>query len=357
MRIGIAHHDVEVLCSLRKCIDKQVDFSIVWTAGSGSEAIKQVETNRPDVVLLDIDLPVMNGVEVTRGMMQKTPCQIIILTSDIDAHSGEIFKAMGFGAVDAVEIGTDKAGARSFDELLCKKIRKAGILKKSVDKQNPPAGPQEPAKVQAVSRPSSSRDAEKPAAPLVIIGASTGGPKALAKILGGLPGQLSAIIVIIQHVLEEFSANMVNWLAKQAVMKVELAREGTDPAAGTIYVASTNDHMVLTPERRFAYTSEPKDVPFRPSVDVFFHSAAENWPDSGIAIILTGMGNDGAKGLGELRRLGWHTIAQDEATSSVYGMPKAAVQLNAAVECLPVEAIAQAIIAFLSKREGRRFLQ
>lgn len=336
IRIGIAHHNNELVRFLRKCLEGQEDFSVAWTAVNGPEALIQMEKNRTDVVLLEIGLPVMDGVLVTREIMEKNPCSIIILTSNNNNHFSEIFRAMGFGAMDTVEAGIGEDGPRVSENILYKKIRKAGILKKSADAET------------GQKRTQPIRERKIPQVPLVIIGSSTGGPKTLARILAELSGQASVSIVIIQHVLEEFSENLVRWLAKQAPLKVELAREGAGLEPGTIYVAGTNDHMVLTPDLRFAYVSEPKEAPYRPSVNVFFHSVAQHWPDKGLAIILTGMGNDGARGLMELRDLGWHTIAQDEATSAVYGMPKAAVQMNAVVESLPVDAIASAVIEFLS---------
>ncbi len=117
-------------------------------------------------------------------------------------------------------------------------------------------------------------------------------------------------------------------------------------------MAGSDDHLTLGPDRRFAYTAEPRDYPYRPSVGVFFASLAAHWPGPGVAALLTGMGNDGARGLAELKALGWHTVAQDRATSVVYGMPKAAAELNAAAEVLPLPQIGPAVRARLAALAG-----
>ncbi|MFO7600552.1 MAG: chemotaxis protein CheB, partial [Candidatus Desulfacyla sp.] len=133
------------------------------------------------------------------------------------------------------------------------------------------------------------------------------------------------------------------------LLNVRLATRGIRPSLSTVFLAGSNDHLILAPDLTLTYTREPSNIPFRPSVDVFFKSVAEHWPLKGVAVLLTGMGRDGAEGLSALRQDGWYTIAQDEATSVVYGMPKAARDLGAAVDILPIDRVAPAIIRFLDK--------
>ena len=178
---------------------------------------------------------------------------------------------------------------------------------------------------------------------LVALGASAGRPAALSSLLAGLPGNFPAAIVLIQHVDEQFVTGLAEWLGKHTALRVGLAREGEEPALGAVLIAGTSDHLVLTRSNRFAYTPEPRDYPYRPSVDVFFESVAKHWHGDVAAVLLTGMGRDGAKGLKTLRNRGHYTIAQDQATSAVYGMPKAAAALDAAVDILPLERIAPAL--------------
>jgi two-component system, chemotaxis family, response regulator WspF len=181
--------------------------------------------------------------------------------------------------------------------------------------------------------------------PLVLLGASTGGPNALAEILGGLPRAWDACVLIVQHVDAAFARGLAQWLGERTGHRIELADEGDRPAPGRRLLAATNDHMVLSADRRLGYVAEPRDLSYRPSVDLLFASVAANWPEPGVAVLLTGMGRDGAEGLLRLRRRRWHTIAQDEATSVVYGMPRAAAENGAAAQVLPLAKIAAAVVA------------
>jgi two-component system response regulator WspF len=180
--------------------------------------------------------------------------------------------------------------------------------------------------------------------PLIAIGSSTGGPKALAAVLSRLPANFNAAIVVVQHVDAQFAPGLVDWLNHQVSLPVRVATVGDRPTKGTVLVASTNDHLHLRADLTLGYIKEPIDYPYRPSVDVFFKSVAQHWNRKGTAVLLTGMGRDGAEGLNTLRFQGWHTIAQDKDSCVVYGMPKAAAELNAAIEILNPEAIAQSLI-------------
>jgi len=172
---------------------------------------------------------------------------------------------------------------------------------------------------------------------LFLVGASTGGPKAIADLLLPLPHDWNVATLIVQHVDMAFAPGLAKWLGDRTGRNVGVAEHGQQPTAGDVLVAGTNDHIRLSHRRTLEYVAEPRDVYFRPSVDVFFESVAEHWPQTGVAALLTGMGRDGARGLGRLRARGWHTLAQDQATSIVWSMPKAAIDAGAAVETLPIE--------------------
>ena len=179
------------------------------------------------------------------------------------------------------------------------------------------------------------------------MGASTGGPQALAEVLSRLPTTLVASVVIIQHVDAAFAPGLGQWLSEQAGRRVQLAAEGHQPAVGEVLLSGSDDHLVLGEDRRLHYSVEPRESSYRPSVDVFFNSVAQNWPRPGVAVLLTGMLRDGAEGLLNLRRLGWRTIAQDESSSIVWGMPKAAVEIGAAEEVVSLPQIAKAIMRLM----------
>jgi two-component system response regulator WspF len=146
--------------------------------------------------------------------------------------------------------------------------------------------------------------------------------------------------MIVQHVDARFAGGMAEWLSGQSAVPVRLVAEGTRPVRNSIWLAGTNDHLIVRADLTLGYTEEPRLSPYRPSADVFFKSLAARWPRNGTAVLLTGMGRDGAEGLLALRRAGWHTVAQDESTCVVYGMPKAAAEIGAAVQIASLEEIA-----------------
>ncbi len=325
--------------ALRRALSAAPDVEVAWTARDGAEAVDKCAKDRPDVVLMDLIMPVMDGVEATRRIMKESPCAILVVTATVSGNAGKVFEAMGHGALDAAptpELGAG-GGVSGADELL-KKIRTISkLLSKPV-----PAGSKAPApKIQAIP---------DGLPPLAVIGSSTGGPKALAAILAAFPRRFPAAIVIVQHVDARFAGGLADWLGGQCALPTVVAVPGDRIRPGVVHVAGTNDHLIMRRDLTLDYEAEPVDYPYRPSVDAFFASVAEHWPRPGAAALLTGMGRDGAKGLLRLRRAGWRTIAQDEATSVVYGMPKAAVELDAAMIVLPLRDIAQAIMDKLSIR-------
>jgi two-component system, chemotaxis family, response regulator WspF len=326
MRIAIVN-DVEMITTtLRKVISTVANYEIAWTARDGAEAVTKCSADIPDLILMDLFMPVMDGIEATRQIMQRCPCAILVVTASVEKNTAQVFEAMGHGALDAVStpvlgMNGDPAAAQ---DLLNKIATLSKLIGKSVAKAATRSIPQSPR--------------------LVVIGSSTGGPKALAAILAQLPASFNAAVVIVQHVDAQFTPGMVDWLNEQSSLPVRLASSGDRLVPGQILVAGTNDHLQLRANHSLSYTPNPIDYPYRPSVDVFFKSVAQHWKEPGMAVLLTGMGRDGAEGLLALRQRGWHTIAQNQATCVVYGMPKAAVEMGAAVEVLPLDAIAPVLL-------------
>ena len=183
--------------------------------------------------------------------------------------------------------------------------------------------------------------------PLVVLGASTGGPQALAAIHLSPAFKVRGRNSVAQHVDAAFAPGLGQWLSEEAQRRVAVITEGSQPARNEVLLAGTDDHLVLGKDHCLHYTAEPRDLCYRPSIDVFFGSVARNWSRPGVAALLTGMLRDGAEGLLTLRNRGWRTIAQDEASSVVWGMPKAAVEIGAAQEVLPISQIADAIVRLL----------
>ena len=188
--------------------------------------------------------------------------------------------------------------------------------------------------------------------PLIAIGASAGGPAALATVLGALPREFPASIVIVQHIDSKIAVGMAEWLDQQCALRVRIAAEGDWVTSGEVLVAGTSDHLVLKTGGSLGYTPEPREHVYRPSIDVFFDSVVKRWRHDAVGVLLTGMGRDGARGLKALRDGGGYTIAQDQASSAIYGMPKAAAALGAATIVLPLERIASTLVAVVGG--GRR---
>ena len=337
MRLAIAHHDARTLDALKRIVDTLAGYEIIWIAADGAEAVRKCQKEKPDLLLLDLALPVMDGSRTTNGIMKSCPCAILLLTASVEANAAKVFEAMGHGALDAVRISVETPTGKLLGEKdIIKKLATIGKLIGKLETRG-----KAPFKTKATS--------PAPCPPLVAIGASTGGPRALSVILAALPKVLGAAVIIVQHLDEQFSRGLAEWLNGQSNLEVVLAGVGDRPMIDTVLVASTNDHLILGEDLIIRYTEEPRDYPYRPSVDVFFESLVRHWPRRDIAVLLTGMGRDGASGLAALRKAGWHTIAQDEKTSVVYGMPAAAVELGGATDILPLERIAPVILKRLGK--------
>jgi two-component system response regulator WspF len=338
MRIAIVNDMLMAVEAMRRVVLEGGRHRVAWIALDGVEAVEKCSDDTPDLILMDLIMPRMDGVEATRRIMTSKPCAIVIVTADVNSNSSKVFEAMGAGALDAVNTpvmeGTNGAGANALlakIETIRKLIGAASTEKKSsLEKFGLPA-----------------RFGHHDT--LVAVGASAGGPAAVAKLLSQLAPDFPAAVVIVQHVDAQFVKGLADWLGAQSRLPVRIARDGDQPRPGTVLLAGREEHLVFVSASRLAYTQHPAESSYRPCIDVFFRSAQRHWRGDIIGVVLTGMGRDGAEGLLALRRSGHHTIAQDAASSAVFGMPKAAAELEAAQEVLSLDRIGPRLTKFLTQ--------
>ncbi|WP_293777310.1 chemotaxis response regulator protein-glutamate methylesterase [uncultured Oxalicibacterium sp.] len=338
MRIGIVNDVPMVVEILRRVIAQRHEHSLIWVAQNGAQAVEMCAWQLPDVVLMDLVMPNMDGVEATRRIMQATPCPILLVTADLGANTEMIYQALGHGALDAVKTPTINDKQQMDAQALLTRLEQIDAMQAKKSLQlNPTVSC-------AIARPDASTR-------LVAVGASAGGPAALATMLGGLPKDFPAAIVVVQHIDAAFATGMAEWLQQQCRLRVRVACENDIPEPGVVLMAGTDQHLRFKSRESLGYLApSPKDV-YHPSIDVFFQSVVRQWRGRAVGVLLTGMGRDGAIGLKEMHEHGSHTLVQDRESCTVYGMPKAAVALQAASEVLSITAIAPRLLTLFNNKE------
>ncbi len=338
MKIAIVNDSIMALESLRQVVNSSDKYEVAWVAEDGADAVTKCKQLQPDIILMDLIMPVMDGVKATRQIMAETPCAIVVVTASVAGNAAKVFEAMGAGALDAINTPVlGMGGSGEGHKLLLQKIDNVARLINVTNRVQ--AEENKPHDVQAINHDQGDC--------LICIGASTGGPAALQEILKQIPADFHAPIVIIQHVDEEFARSFAEWLDQEVPIHVRLAQDNDRLIPGRVLVAGRGDHLIMDEHHRLQYTSEPASYAYRPSVNVFFESVAAHWPHRAIGVLLTGMGRDGGAGMLALKNADCHTIAQDQATSAIYGMPKAAAELDAAKDILPLPEIAPRLIELL----------
>jgi two-component system chemotaxis response regulator CheB len=319
------------------------ELEVVGAARDGLEAMEQTRQHRPDVIVMDIHMPRMDGLAATRGIMAELPTPIVLVTAHGDpADAALSFEAIAAGALTVVGLPAGPGAidqAESTRELVqTVKLMAAVKVVRRWPRREARVEPALPAAVDRRAR-------------VVAIGASTGGPAALAQILGNLPTTLAAPVLIVQHITPGFAAGLADWLRTQTALTVRLARADEPTRPGWVYVAPDGAQMGIGPDGRIRVTACQGDDALCPSASHLFESAAAAYGGSAMGVLLTGMGRDGAAGLRRLRLAGGITVAQDEATSVVFGMPGEAVRLGAAEHVVPLERIAVLIRSAAAREE------
>jgi chemotaxis response regulator CheB len=340
VRIGLVNDLPIALEALRHCVERMPGCQVAWKAVNGREAVAMCGGDRPDLVLMDLIMPDMDGVEATRQIMRDSPCPILVVTATVSGNAARVFEALGAGALDAID--TPNMQSPEAVDALCRRIRSIERLARA---DRSPS---------TVGLPGASPSSGATRRPLALLGASTGGPHALASVLRAWPRPLPFAAVVVQHLDAGFVPGLADWLGRETGHPVRLAERGRMPEPGAVFLAGGTDHLVLDAAGRFAHAPAQPDDLHHPSVDSLFQSVARCGVLHGCAALLTGMGRDGAAGLLALRRAGWTTLVQDQATSVVWGMPGTAVRLDAAMRTLPLNAIGAAMLAVMASLPDHR---
>lgn len=342
MRVGVATRQVEAIDALQRAVVGVGDLRLAWVAMDGAETLALCAGDPVDLLLLDLLLPA-GGVDLIRRLLVDSPCAILLLTSPASAReqSARIFDGLGAGAFDAAPMPRCVDGHVLEAEPMLARI---GTARRMLGRGGPPT-PLPLGRVRPGVRPPASAGV-----PLVVMGASAGGPGALATILRALPGDFPGAIVIVQHIDARFAPGLVEWLAGQSSHPVRAAADGDRPRGGEVLVATGHDHLALQEGGTLRYVVAPAGTTHRPSIDVFFHSVATYWRGDVTGVLLTGMGRDGALGLRALREAGATTLAQAPEGCAVYGMPKAADEVGAVAEAVPLARIAARLGQLTARR-------
>lgn len=344
IRILVAEDSKVVSILLKTILEQEPDMEVIGIAANGGEAVAMAEALKPDLITMDIRMPVMDGFLATRHIMSTRPVPIVVISTSVDHEELQTtFRAIEEGAICVLEkpVGISHPDFERQRAELVETIRGMAEVK-VVKRRFESTHPEE-------SAPASSRLPARPE--LIAIGCSTGGPMALMTLFKGLPWVFPLPIVVAQHMTRGFVGGLVNWLKGHVGFEVYLAEDGQILQPSTVYLAPDGHHLKVDRQggRLAARLSlEGADQGFRPSANVLLESAAAVCPAQAVGVLLTGMGNDGTRGLLAMRKAGCRTIVQDNASSVVYGMPAAALEADAVDEVVPLARMA----AYLAGQAG-----
>jgi len=305
-------------------------MEVVGTACNGEEALEAVERFKPDIITMDVQMPKMNGFDAARRIMETTPTPIVVVSGSLEPQEvSTTFRALESGALAVVRKPPGMGHpdhAESSSELIrtVKAMSEVKVVRRWARATRVPVAAAAPSVIEAEVKPS------PVAIKLIAIGASTGGPLALQAILAELPADFSAPIAVVQHIAPGFIRGFVEWLDRSTKLSVGIATHGEKLLPGRVYLAPDGSQMLVGNPGRILLTSDEPENGLRPSVSSLFRSVAHAYGQRAIGILLTGMGKDGAEELALMKQMGSITIAQDEESSVVYGMPKEATRMGGA---------------------------
>jgi two-component system chemotaxis response regulator CheB len=349
IRVLVAEDSLTVRKRLVEALESDAELEVVSEAEDGKRAIELCQSLRPDVMTLDMMMPLMTGLAVTEYVMAYCPTPILIVSASV--NRGELFKtyeALAAGALDVLEKPAANTETGDWEARLVSTVKLVSRIKVITHPR---------ARLLAAQRADGNNGVlplDRTFSPRVVaIGASTGGPGALLEILRNLPADFPVPLLIVLHLAEAFAPALAEWLDSPSHIRVRYARDGEPLPQFGAYLAPPGYHLAVC-QGRLRLLAEPERHSCRPSVDVLFESLAREMASSSIACLLTGMGKDGAQGLLAARQVGAITIAQDQASSVVFGMPGEAIRLGAAQRVLGLDQIAPTLIALTKGIQHRR---
>jgi two-component system, chemotaxis family, protein-glutamate methylesterase/glutaminase len=339
---------------LQRLFNSTPEVDVVGTAKNGQEAIAMIPKLNPDVICTDLHMAPVDGLELTRHVMANFPRPILVISNSVKQDDTKnIFGLLQAGAVDIFPkpMSNNYADFESIKQRLVTKIKMLSTVK-VIAKAMPIAG----VPSLGVNLTSSSFSAApmggSSAFKAIAIGASTGGPQAIHKIITNLPGNFSTPIICAQHISDGFLAGLISWLKEDSRLQIKIAQAGEMPMPGTVYFAPEQTNLELDPQGKFIYTNFPSTTGTCPSIDALFKSVARIYGKAGASILLTGIGNDGVEGMKGIMAAGGTTIAQDEQTCVVFGMSKAAIAAGAAQHVLGIDKIAPFLVTKITSLVG-----
>jgi two-component system chemotaxis response regulator CheB len=347
VRVVVADDSLVAREMLSQILSSDPQIEVVGQAHDGAEAVEMVARLKPDLVTMDIHMPKMDGLEATERIMAFSPTPILVVSSSVHGEGmGRAFDALTLGALEVIKKPEPRDWA-DLERIGRELLRKVKIL----------------ANVRVITHVRGRRDHHgyraKPALgagtgrSMVVIGSSTGGPSALLSVFERLPADFSAPILVAQHIAEGFVPGLVEWLDAASKVRVLQAEADMVPEPGTVYVSPTGCNMVLS-GMTLGLQEPGAGQLYVPSADTLFESVAHICGESAVGVLLTGMGADGARGLKRLHDAGAATIAQDEATSTVFGMPRAAIELGAADRVVAINDVAAVISELVASTPSGR---
>ncbi|MEH1937101.1 MAG: chemotaxis-specific protein-glutamate methyltransferase CheB [Nostoc sp.] len=354
IRVFLVEDSLVALTILKRILASSPEVNVVGTAVNGVEALEQIPAAQPQVICTDLHMPKMDGLELTRRIMTDYPRPILVISASVNTQedSRNVFKLLQAGALDVFPKPSIDS-LSDYEQVKHELINRIKVLAgvtvftrhisrtTTVEPRTQPISP----KIQPKTfSPKPVRNSQFPLPKVVAIGASTGGPQALYTILKQLSANFPVPILCVQHISEGFLQGLVDWLAGECSLRVTIAQPGEFPKPGTVYFAPERQHLQLDTQGRLITVSTPPVSGHRPSVTALFQAVATCYPRSAVGILLTGMGRDGADGLQAIAQAGGTTIAQNEQTCVVFGMPKEAIALGAAQHILPISEIAPMLL-------------